>query len=238
MKSISDNNTIVAYQQPQELARLISKVFFRANQPIEVNTIKVIVADFQSILQQRYSRLLISELEYIFNKGSLGDYGTNYGISEVAFCRWIDSYFQSNKYQQTLQRLPTKQSIAITQQATKTEQEIIREDFTYLRDKWNTYIQKKEDTIEFGRTFDLLQKYKLHIFSNVEWKSAYIKVQKDTTKKYSITGIIQQRLTTTERIIKKYAMFLLFDSLITRNIDVIGVLNEYQEKIIKNVKKC
>ena len=232
-----------AYLMPQEVCSLINIAFFRCNQPIEQKTSQIVSTDFQRILQQKYPTLTIKELEYVFDNGVFGAYGSNYGLSEVTFCRWIDSYMTSDERLAALQKFQTSESIAALPQKTPpTPQEKRDLDINYLINKWCDYLKKGEDIFEFGNTFDTLQRLGVYKFTQEEWKEAFKKAQQknaDKAKKkdYSLTRFIQDKFTTSEREIKRECVFIYFKELKEAQINFLDILSEKFDIIItSNVK--
>lgn len=219
---------------PTELTQIIRLAFFRNNRPLEPETAKFIVADFQTILKKRYPKLTIKEVEYIFDKGTFGAYGENYGLSEVTFCKWIDSYLQSDERQAANEEQKRQAIAALPQRATITNEEQRKIDIQILIRQWTDYQKRGSYILEFGSTYDILQRLNIYIFTKEDWIAAYKRANEHNERKrqkYSktattITDYIKARFTTSERECKRECVFAYFDGLIENGIDLMDKIKE------------
>jgi hypothetical protein len=231
--------TPLAYLCPNELQQEIRLAFFRNNKPLEPKAASLITADFQRVLKNRYPRVTISEINYIFEKGCFGEYGQNFGLSEVDFCRWIDEYHLSDAFHNALVERQQKAIVALPQKATPSKEEKMQYDCEYMLRKWKEFLTNGYDITEFGVLYLMFVRYNLHKYDEGELLAVKQRLDKDKEQKNSkkkqhnvgkLSEIFAAKFQTSDREVRKYAALDLLSKLKVEKKD-------FEEIVKKHLKK-
>ena len=235
--------TALAYLCPTEVSQLIRLAFFRNNRPLEPQAAQYMTADFQNILKTKYSKLTIQELEYVFNKGIFGEYGTNYGLSEVTFINWINEYLDSDERRSASLELAQRNLKALPQPKI-TEKEQIQLDVTYMCRKWNEFKKHKYNISEYGILYPMFVKYGLHNYDKAELIEIEKRLQAEKEREQSkiskihptwgISKIFESKFQTHIKEIYKIAALSCFEKLLKENRDFVEILQNHLKT--KNIK--
>jgi hypothetical protein len=126
----------------KKLAAIVSHCFNLAGQTYDVLTLETIVKAVSKQIYLDYKSLSLEEIYFALEQGTLGKYEKYYGLNAVSFCRFIQSYNESEQRTKIKEDRISKNLKLLTPMAELTEAEkteIVRlgclEKFEIFKDK-------------------------------------------------------------------------------------------------------